>query len=1018
MGAPQPQPHMSTRKRQRWFPRISHFLLCCILGGAGCLQAAGLDGSEDVYLSLSHATVAKCGWGTAHDNASVTGNPMQMGSALFDRGIGTHAPAELVFHPEKHYRWLTFFAGISDEMIKDGSATVQVWLDGKLVFETPVLRVKEEPRYVSLPVAGVEEIRLVGTDGGNNTAADHINLGNLRLSVAAAAPEPETLRHPTGATPVLPRADLAARLPRHGTASVVPAKKWEDSLVAGNGIMGALLAGDPVSDKLIVNHCKLWLPLGSREIVPDLGNVLPEWRRVIGEKGYEAGHKFFLERARQQGWDGHLVWTDPFHPGFVLRLEAGESTVGQVRDYARFQDYAKGEAWVEWRTDDGEFSRHMFVSRTENVAVLQLTAPPGKLTCKLWMDPVSNTLIRSSIRHQPGLIAAHNVYVKGKGGYDAAVRVTAEGGKVSCEGETIRISGADSALLVMRIEPWKTPLEGSEAWPYSPENPDFEKEKVTASQRAFVAYQPRVLEQLQQELTAMSTDYRQLLARHAAAHGAIFNRVSLDLNADPAERVMSSEALLDLAKREQRLPAALLERMYDAGRFVFLCSAGPDTPPNLFGIWTGTWQPAWSGDYTLDTNLQLDIQSALSGNMAEALAGYFNLMESFLPDFRTNARKLYGCRGILSGSRASNTGIHLHWDQGWPGEIWTPGAAWLAHWFYDYYLYTGDETFLRERAIPWMKECAEFYEDFLRGTENAQGHYTFRPSFSAENGWADNATQDISICRELLGNLIAACETLKLETAGVARWRAMLEKLPPYLINEEGQLQEWSTPGKAENNNHRHLMHLYGAFESDEFNEEADPKLYEAARVALRNRLKFAKETSAHGYMHSGLAATALNMPEEAYGRLKVLATERSMYPSLVTSHEPGPQILCDDANGAIPQIVNRMLAQSKPGRLALLPALPSTLPRGEIRGIRAKGQLGIDRLAWDTKAGTLQANVTSPIHQEFILVLPYGAKVDELQINGAPQAPTPQGVGKQGCKLVIGAHQTLTISARFRSEK
>ena len=56
----------------------------------------------------------------------------------------------------------------------------------------------------------------------------------------------------------------------------------------------------------------------------------------------------------------------------------------------------------------------------------------------------------------------HNVYAKGKGGYDAAVRI-------------IRKDEGRDVLLLIRIVPWKTPLpkEHSEAWAYSPENPDF-----------------------------------------------------------------------------------------------------------------------------------------------------------------------------------------------------------------------------------------------------------------------------------------------------------------------------------------------------------------------------------------------------------------------------------------------------------------------------------------------------------------------------------------------------------------
>ena len=41
--------------------------------------------------------------------------------------------------------------------------------------------------------------------------------------------------------------------------------------------------------------------------------------------------------------------------------------------------------------------------------------------------------------------------------------------------------------------------------------------------------------------------------------------------------------------------------------------------------------------------------------------------------------------GILIGSRASNNGLAIHWDQSWPGNQWTPGASWIAHWYWDQY---------------------------------------------------------------------------------------------------------------------------------------------------------------------------------------------------------------------------------------------------------------------------------------------------------------------------------------------
>jgi len=96
-------------------------------------------------------------------------------------------------------------------------------------------------------------------------------------------------------------ANSAVLMPRHATVSLYPAKRWEDSLATGNGRMGALLSGDPLHETLIVNHCKMWLPLGSREVVPDVGKYLPEMRKIIAEKGYGEYQKFFEAKAREQG---------------------------------------------------------------------------------------------------------------------------------------------------------------------------------------------------------------------------------------------------------------------------------------------------------------------------------------------------------------------------------------------------------------------------------------------------------------------------------------------------------------------------------------------------------------------------------------------------------------------------------------------------------------------------------------------------------------------------------------------
>ena len=131
---------------------------------------------KDNYIELGRTTRVITGWGTLKDNVSIGGKPLRIGSVDFDQGIGVHAPSEIVIPLKNRYRWVTFYAGVSADMTAKGSITVEVWLDGKKVHDTGVMKVKEGPRYISLPVSGGKELKIIGTDAGDGVAAEQLNL--------------------------------------------------------------------------------------------------------------------------------------------------------------------------------------------------------------------------------------------------------------------------------------------------------------------------------------------------------------------------------------------------------------------------------------------------------------------------------------------------------------------------------------------------------------------------------------------------------------------------------------------------------------------------------------------------------------------------------------------------------------------------------------------------------------------------------------------------------------------------
>jgi len=781
---------------------------------------------------------------------------------------------------------------------------------------------------------------------------------------------------------ILGEACLAAAqpsIPARGAAVTKPAARWEEAFLSGNGRMGVMMFGRPDHEIIVVNHCRLYLPRGSREIVPDLGKLLPQIKAVGLKGGPGAVHAFLRAEATKRGHE-RIVHTDPYHPAFILRLKA-PGAGKDVKNYLMTEDFASGELAVRWTDARGDWERKLFVSRPDDVAVLSIAGPAGQVACELAAE-ITHALVKPEITATGGLLRARAVYVKGKGGYDSVIKVIAKGGKVAGADGRITVTGANKVLVLMRVEPWRTPLppEQSEAWAYSPRNPEFGP-----------GHKTNLLADITAALGKLPADYPALLKRHVRIHGELFNRVSLDLGG-AADRAVISETLLDRAAKTDRMSPALMEKMYDACRYLTICSSG-EVVPNLQGIWTGTWSPAWSGDWTLDSNIHLEINSMMSANLPEFMQAYFALVESWLPDCRLNARKLYGCRGIVTNARASNTCLLIHWGR-WPGELYIAGAGWLAHYFHDYTLYTGDRAFLAKRVVPLLKEIALFYEDLLAGTEGPDGTYQFVISYSPELGTGlPNATFDIAVAREVLGNLIRACEDLGVEKANVPKWKAMLAKMPPYLIGKDGAIKEWACARAVNgpNYNHRHYSLLYPLATSLEFSPEATPKLWRASAVALDNKarhwLRGKKPNSnniTHGMMNHAECAARLGRGDVAGEVLSRMATRRYLMPSFMIGYWPNRKGFGFDAVGTIPNVVNNALVFSLPGRLDLLPALPSAWPKGAIHGILARGQVTINRIEWNVPAGKLVLELTSGRDQTLALRLAVGKPIETVTVKGA----------------------------------
>lgn len=284
---------------------------------------------------------------------------------------------------------------------------------------------------------------------------------------------------------------------------------------------------------------------------------------------------------------------------------------------------------------------------------------------------------------------------------------------------------------------------------------------------------------------------------------------------------------------------------------------------------------------------------------------------------------------------------------------WTGAAGWIAHHYYDYFLYTGDKEFLKYNALPFMYEAALFYEDFL---VKENGKYKCYPSVSPENTPENfmptdgkplahpmpttvNATMDIAIIKELLSNLIISAGELGMYEEKIPLWKDIVNNLPAYAINEDGAVKEWIEPIFEDRYDHRHLSHLYPVFPNNEINEENDPKLFKAFEIAV-NKRKLGAQTG-WSLMHMAAIYARFGDGDKALECMDLLAQSgllnnfytlhndwRTMGVSLNMREAP----IQMDANMGWTNAVQEMLLYNSPSLIKLLPALPKRWNIGKVK--------------------------------------------------------------------------------------
>jgi hypothetical protein len=238
----------------------------------------------------------------------------------------------------------------------------------------------------------------------------------------------------------------------------------------------------------------------------------------------------------------------------------------------------------------------------------------------------------------------------------------------------------------------------------------------------------------------------------------------------------------------------------------------------------------------------------------------------------------------------------------------------------------------------------------------------------------------------------------------------MLTKMPDYLINSDGAVKEYAWPTLEDNYQHRHNSHLYPLWFGD---FSGDPRLEQGFRRAIELRLQ-ARVHQDGGWMPFGMtqmgqAATTLRDSATAW-LLTRWIVNGYYFTGLAPSIEPGPRIFNLDIAGSLPDVMIRMLVQSQPGTVQLLPALPADWASGSIGGVLTRTRVTVKSLRWDSNA--IQVTLNSAMDQTITLSAPRTIASIREATNKVQVAETGSGDRR---RISLPAHQDVDLRIELK---
>lgn len=737
----------------------------------------------------------------------------------------------------------------------------------------------------------------------------------------------------------------------------------QEALPIGNGKLAAMIYGGVGTEHLQFNDDTVWAGAPNDYTHPGAAG----WLQAIRDRVWQGeGEKAWTEAA-QNNFMSIPIRQSPYVGTGILRFDTGHSG---ATGYRRSLDLNTATAVVEYTAGGVQYRRETFASFPDQVIVVRFTASEaGKISFTASYDSPHTARTVTSVGNDFILDGKVNQDANTRRQQTSAIefqaraRFTVEGGSSSASGSNFTVTGADAVTVVLSLASNFLRFDDVSADP----------EARTLAIIGAVA----------------EKDYTQLRTTHLEDYQPLFQRVELDLGTSEAATLPTNERLARIntklsavsnAQKAQDVAAfttgfdfddpQLISLNFQMARYLLIAGSRPGSQPlTLQGKWNNELDPSWESKMTLNINQEMNYWLAEVAALPETHLPMVDLVKDLSISGARAAEVHYGADGWM---------VHHNTDL-WrgtapinnPGGLWPTGNAWLSMHIWWHYEYSRDLEYLEE-IYPLLKGAVEFHEDFLvmdprsptdsypawGGTGHPQwGKYLLtNPSHSPEQPnktLRDDGeiiagpTIDNQLLRGLFSYFIEASETLDRDPALRQKATEMRDLLPPNMIGKHGQLQEWledvDLPENPAIGGHRHLSHLIDLFPGDGIHPLYEPELAAAAKVSLDWKGDLSNNTS-WGRAWKMNLRTALLAGDHAFMILSDVIA-RSHTANMVFSNKGNGEDQID-GNMGVAMGTAQFFLQSRRGEIHLLPALPTKLATGSLKGFRAKDGFTVD-LNW-----------------------------------------------------------------------